>query len=106
ADARVRLHRRALLPRLAVGLRRKAGGGDLLLVVVLRRRALLGREGGVGHVVEPLRGDRDGRVVRHHDRLVVEGDVVVRVFPVDGGGRRAALGDGLGVVAQRGEYAL
>src|SRR5438132_9352005 len=95
------LDRGAVLHRLAVGLVREAGRGDQLVVVLLRLLALLRLELIVVRVVEPLRGDRDGRVVRHHDRLVVEVDVVVRVLPVDGGGRRAALADGLGVVAQR-----
>ncbi len=37
----------------------------------------------------------------HHDRLVVEGDVVVRILPGGGGRRRAAPGVGVGIILER-----
>ena len=89
----------------AVGLVRKTCGADQLFVILLRGRALLGRQGCVVRVVEPFGRDRDRRVVRQHRRLVVEGDVVVRVFPVRRRRRRAALGVDVGVVLQRADQA-
>ena len=66
-----------------------AGIGASIGLVLGGLLALLGLQLVVVRVVEPLRGDRDGRVVRHHDRLVVEGDVVVGVLPARARRRRA-----------------
>ncbi len=91
----------AVLDRRAVRLVREGRGDDDLVIVLLAERALLRRQRRVVGVVEPFRRDRNREVVRHHDRLVVEGDIVVRVLPGGGGGRRAALDIGIGVVLQR-----
>ena len=70
-----------------------------------RQRAGL-RQRRVVEVLVPLRRDRDREVVGHHDGLVVERDVVVGVLPGRGGGRRAALDVGVGIVLQRVDQAV
>ncbi len=91
----------AVLDGRAVRCLRERRRDDVVLIGLLAGGALRVGQRRVGGILEPLRRDRDREIVRHHDRLVVEGDVVVRVLPGGGGGRRAALDVGVGVILQR-----
>ena len=101
-----RLDRGAIDHLRAVGLVGEAGGRDQLGVVLLRCSPLVGRQRFVVHVVEPLRSDRNGRIVGHDDRLIVEGNVVVGILPARRRRRGAALGVDAGVVGHRTDQAL
>ena len=90
----------------AVGLVRKAGGCDQLVIVLLGLGALLFAERGVLRIVEPLGGDGNRGIVGQNDRLVVEGDVVVRVLPAGGRGRDAAIEIRLSIIGQGADEAL
>src|SRR4029453_13587785 len=79
----------------------EARGGDQLVVSLAAGGALLGAERLVVGVVQPLGRDRDRVIVRHRDRLVVEGDVVVGILPGRRRRGRAALGVDAGVVLER-----
>ena len=91
----------AVLDRRAVRLVGEGRGDDGFLVGLLAGRALFGGQRRVVGVIEPLGRDRDREVVRHHDRPVVERDVVVGILPGGGGGRRAAPDIGVGIILQR-----
>ena len=96
----------AVFDRRAVRLVGERGGDDGFLVSLLAGGALFGGQRRIVVVVEPLRRDRDREIVRHHDGLVMEGDVVVRILPGGGGGRRAAPDVGVGVILQRLDQAV